>query len=357
MGHRHRPAGRLRRSVTAAVAAFAVLVAGVSALVWRTAPARDEAGGPAAPATTAAGPIPDRVAPSTTTRATEEDQDRNSVPPPARDRSVYEGLGAWVDVYDYAPAYRRPNDTQLSVAAAVDLMAARGVKTLFLQATRLDPRSPEGIVDRGLVGEFLQRSRSKGIRVVGWYLPKFADVDVDLRNLLLIRDFEFEGHRFDGIGVDIEWRADVASSAVRNQRMIELSRRLRAEVGSDALGAIVLPPVLLEVVNPRYWPDFAWEELADLYDVWLPMTYWTFRSTPSGYRDGYRYTEETIRRLRANLSDPSAAVHPIGGIADAASPEDYRGFMRAATEANALGVSMYDLETTHDGGWTALQRR
>ncbi len=279
-----------------------------------------------------------------------------AVPAPVRDRSAYEGLGAWVDVYDFVPVYRKPNQSQFTPRQAVEIMADRGVQTLFLQATRLDPRSPGGIVDDRLVGEFLEEAASRGIRVVGWYLPKFGDLDADLHNLLLIRDYEFRGHRFDGIAVDIEWRADVPNSAERNRRLVELSRRLRAAVGDDALGAIVLPPVLLEVINPRYWPDFAWSELSDLYDVWLPMGYWTFRSTRSEYREGYRYTAETIRRLRANLGDPSAAVHPIGGIADAATPEDYRGFIRAADEAQAVGFSMYDLHTTHEGGWAELQR-
>ena len=47
------------------------------------------------------------------------------------------------------------------------------------------------------------------------------------------------------------------------------------------------------------------------------MTYWTNRNTKSGYREGFRYTDENIRRLRANLGRGDAAVHPVGGIADA----------------------------------------
>jgi hypothetical protein len=87
------------------------------------------------------------------------------------------------------------------------------------------------------------------------------------------------------------------------------------------------------------------------------MTYWTFRPSASGYRDGHRYTDESIRRLRANLGNPAAAVHPIGGIADAATEDDYRDFVRAARENGAVGLSMYDLRTTHEAGWSALQRR
>ncbi len=332
----------MSKPTASAIAVVALLVAGLVAL-GRGTTERDEG---ATPTTSTAGATEAALATTTTT----------SVPAPVRDRSVYEGLGAWVDVYDYVPVYEKPAEPQLVIPDAVDELAARGVRTLFLQATRLDPRSPEGIVDRARVGEFLKGTRSRGMRVVGWYLPKFADVDVDLANLLLIRDFEFDGHRFDGIAVDIEWRQDVPASAERNRRLVELSDRLRRAVGADALGAIVLPPVLTEVVNPSYWPDFAWSELAPYYDVWLPMAYWTFRPRASGYRDGYRYTAESIRRLRANLGNPSAAVHPIGGIADVATEEDYRGFVRAAREKGAVGLSMYDLRTTHDAGWAVLQR-
>lgn len=54
---------------------------------------------------------------------------------------------------------------------------------MFLQAARLDARSPEGIVDRQLVGRFLKRAHERGVRVVGWYLPKFGDLEADLGNL------------------------------------------------------------------------------------------------------------------------------------------------------------------------------
>ena len=273
-----------------------------------------------------------------------------------RDASVYRGLGAWIDAYDYVPAYYRPSEGRLLVPEDADLLDEQGVRTLFLQATRLDPRSPEGIVDRELVGRFLEQAHEHDIRVVGWYLPKFGDLEADLDNLRKIRQFEFDGHRFDGLGVDIEWRNDVGDHAERSRRLVELSRRLREEAGSEALGAIVLSPVLIEAVHPRYWPDFPWEELSELYDVWLPMAYWTETPRRSGYRDGHRFTEESIRRLRANVGRPSALVHPVGGIADETTIEEFRGFTRAADEHDAVGLSLYDYRTTPVEAWDVLRR-
>ncbi len=279
-----------------------------------------------------------------------------AAPTPTRAGSVYEGLGAWIDAYDYGPAYHRAWEGRLLVPEDVDFLADRGVRTLFLQATRLDPRSPQGLVDPTLVGRFLQRSHERGLRVVGWYLPKFADIEADLANLRLTRDFEFEGHRFDGVGVDIEWRRDVEDHGERSRRLVELSRRFRQETSGNALAAIVYPPVLLEAVYPGHWPGFPWAELAGIYDAWLPMTYWSETSPRSGYRDGYRYTGESVRALRARLGNASAPVHPIGGVADVSSMEDYQGFIRAAQETGAIGWSVYDLRTTSAAGWEILQR-
>ncbi|HLF40693.1 MAG TPA: hypothetical protein VI854_04360, partial [Acidimicrobiia bacterium] len=176
-------------------------------------------------------------------------------PPPPRDVSAYRGLGTWVDAFDFSPEYQ-PNGAAPTVTPEhVDRMAAEGVKTLYLQAAKDDVRSPGLLVNPEIIGPMLTRAHARGIKVVAWYLPKFYDLDSDMRRLVAMRDFRWDGQGFDGIGVDIEWRKDVPDHAERNVRLIELSRRLRAAMADAALSAIPLPPVLLEVVNPAYWPD------------------------------------------------------------------------------------------------------
>ena len=193
----------------------------------------------------------------------------------------------------------------------------------------------------------LLRAHARGIKVVAWYLPKFYDLDSDMRRFLAMRDFRADGHGFDGIGNDIEWTRDVPNHAERSVRLIELSRRLRAAMGSAALSAIPLPPVLIETINPRYWPGFPWRELAPLYDVWMPMGYWTFRTQSSGYRDAYRYTEENVRRTRINLGLPGR-----GGPPGRAAPTTSRtttttaDFVRACVDTRSIGGSIYDWRTT-----------
>lgn len=267
-----------------------------------------------------------------------------SAPAPApRDLAPYGGLGTWVDGLDYGRAYQASGSSPAITVADVDAMAAAGVKTLYVQAARDDSRSPEGIVERATVAQLLLRAHRRGLKVVAWYLPRFRGVDVDLANLERMAAFTVLGHRFDGIAVDIEYTDDVPDVAERNARLVELSRAYRAARPQEAVGAIVLPPVQTEVVNPRLWPDFPWPAIAPLYDVWLPMSYWTFRS--GDYADGYSYNEESTRRLRTDLGDQRAVVHGIGGIGDALTASQLDGFVRSLVETGSVGGSIYDWAT------------
>ncbi len=266
-------------------------------------------------------------------------------PPLPRSLEAYRGQGAWVDVYDFVPAYAQ-GDPPLA-PSAVDAMAERGVHTLFLQAARWDDTTPEGLIDRRLLWSFLRRAHEHGMFVVGWYLPKFDDVARDLDRLRQIRDFTFLGEQFDGIGVDIEYTEGVPDVGARNAALVALSHRFRAETRQMPISAIVIPAVQLEVVNEKYWPGFPYAEIAGDYDVWQPMAYWSFRSKP--YDDGYRYVKESVDRLRNNLGNPFAVVNPIGGIADEVKDEHMVQFAQALRDVNAVGGGMYDWNTLPPG--------
>lgn len=258
-----------------------------------------------------------------------------------RTTATYGGLGTWIDAFDFEPAYQADGIDPAVVPEVVDELAELGVRTIYLQAARLDDRATGRLLDRNLLGEFLLRAHNRDIEVVGWYLPLFTDVQADLDRLLAIAGFEVLGHRFDGAAVDIEYIEGVPDPVERSNRLIELSRRLRDARPGEALGAIVPPPVQLEVVNPSYWPNFPWQALDTSYDVWLPMAYWTTRSG-SDYRDAYRYAEESVRRMRNNLDRPDVPVHIIGGIGDRTTSEDLAGLRRAVDETGAIGASIYD---------------
>lgn len=279
--------------------------------------------------------------------------------PPERTIDSYRGYGTWVDVFDYSPPYA--GATPSVTAADLEAMAQAGVRTVYIQAARLDDRSPTGLEDRWLLTDWLLTARELGIDIVAWYLPRFGGGGEDLERVQAMADFEVLGHRFDGVGIDIEWTGDGVDDETRSQRLIELGRGATSANPELPLGAIVLPPVLIEVVNEDFWPGFPWAEIAPDYDVWLPMAYWSFRSEASGYGDGYAYVEESVRRLRTNIDDPNALVHPIGGIGgidgiddpdDPAEPlatlEELDNFAIAVAETAGIGASMYDWNTLDD---------
>jgi hypothetical protein len=280
-----------------------------------------------------------------------------AVPAHAGSDAPFRGLGAWADVYDYAPAFQSGGAEPAVTPEAVEDMAALGVRTLYLQAAQLDDRSQGDLVHRRLITRFVRAAHREDVRVVAWFLPKFDDLEADLRRIRALAAFRFDGAPFDGFALDIEWTRSLPDVVARNDALADLSRRARAVVGDRPLAAIVLEPVLLEVVNDRYWPAFPWRRIREQYDAWLPMTYWTNRDTASGYRAGFAYADENIRRLRANLDRPRAAVHPIGGIADAVSSADVAGFVRAARRNDAIGWSLYDYATTPTPLWTRLRGR
>jgi hypothetical protein len=274
---------------------------------------------------------------------------------PSGRTTPFRGLGTWVDVYDYVPGFQPEGSVPDVTPQSTRDMRRLGIETLYLQAAQDDARSPGDTVDPALLGQFLRAAHRAGLDVVAWYLPRFGDVAADLRRVQALLDFEAGDERFDGLALDIEWTGTVPDAAARNAALIDLSNQVREAAGDRAVGAVVLDPVHLEVVNQAYWADFPWRDLAELYDVWLPMTYWTNREESSGYRDGFAYTDENLRRLRRNLGDDDAPVHPIGGIGDTAESHDYDGFVRAAREHAAIGWSIYDFDVTASSAWPRLR--
>jgi hypothetical protein len=94
-------------------------------------------------------------------------------------------------------------------------------------------------------------------------------------------------------------------------------------------------------------------QLAQTYDVFLPMGYFTYRTRLPSYTGVY--TQLNITLLRSWTGNPALPVHPIGGIADAASAAQVRAFAQAARNGKSLGASMYDYATTTPAQWRELE--
>ncbi|HEV2071005.1 MAG TPA: hypothetical protein VGR26_14545 [Acidimicrobiales bacterium] len=257
---------------------------------------------------------------------------------------VYAGLGTWIDAYDWSRTFGK--DGPLVEVADIDRMADVGVQTLYVQTSRWN--APADILEPERLEPLIERAQRRGMAVVAWYLPTFVDPAQDLRRLVAAASLDV-----DAVAVDIESR-DVADTAERNRRLVALSRDLRSALPGVALGAIVFPPVVMEVINTSFWPRFPWDELDPYYDVWMPMAYQSFRTAASGYREGYRYTAENVDRLRAHLGNDTV-VHVVGGIADATTVADVEGMVAAGSERGAIGGSLYDWRTTAAGLWPHLR--
>jgi hypothetical protein len=249
---------------------------------------------------------------------------------------AFSGVGAWIDVFDWSETFGGEPEALIE-PPDVEAMADAGVQTLYVQGTRAS--AEDDVLEPERLQALLDRADEEGLATVVWYVPSLVDPEADLRRLEALAELDV-----DALAVDIEAR-DVQDPAERSRRLVELSRDLREALPDTAIAAVPVAPVLLEVVNPDFWPDFPWRDLADSYDAWLPMSYSTDRRADSGYRDAERYLTENVTRLRADLDQPEARVHAIGGLAEALTVADVEAHVRAARAVGALGVSLYDWRT------------
>lgn len=271
------------------------------------------------------------------------DPDDAAVEPPSDSWTLapHRGIGAWVDVYDWTDEFTGGDPpVQLD---DIDRMAELGIETVYVQ-TAHSSSAARGVIERGRLEGLIDRAHQRDMHVVAWYLPPLVDVEADLARLVASAELPV-----DGLGVDIE-AIEVTDSADRNARLLDLTARLRTVVGADkALAAITPSPVHLQVVNPAFWPGFPWAEVAEAYDVLLPMSYWSIRE--EALRDGEEYVTDDIARVRMSTGDPDVPIHVIGGIADTLPAAQVAGMVRAIEDRGVLGGSLYDWETSTDEQW------
>jgi hypothetical protein len=256
--------------------------------------------------------------------------------------AAYRGLGTWVDIYD-GGLFRTPE-------RAVHGMKRRGVRTLYLETGNYRTRTD--VVQPAAIGRFIEAAHAAGIAVVAWYLPSLTNPPRDLRrSLAAVRLRTPTGQRFDSFALDIE-ASLVRSISLRNRRLLNLSAAIRQAAGpAYPLGAIIPSPRGMQLL-PKYWPRFPYAGLGAIYDVFLPMGYFTYRTR--SLRAAYDYTVRNAAIIRRATGDPSVPIHLIGGVADAASTAQVRGFVRAARDCGVAGGSLYDFGTTSAGHWASL---
>jgi hypothetical protein len=261
---------------------------------------------------------------------------------------AFRGLGAWVDTLDYQA---------LAPATAVADMRARGVRTLYLSTARYN--SGGDILFPTQVAEWLAAAHGAGIRVVGWYVPDYADLTRDVRRALAVSLYVSPtGHRFDALGLDIEYPLNPSDANAWNAAVANHLARVRAGTMLP-IAAIPLPPVLMRGwPDPDRWATFPWATIGRLADGMLPQSYWTSFTPANRCAAGdpqycaYRYTRDNVLLSRQLTRLP---VHAVGGVGDTTTLTQLSDYARAARETGSIGVSLYDYRTTTAAMWPILQ--
>ena len=261
----------------------------------------------------------------------------------SRNLSAYAGLGTWLDIFAGRSAWSRPGR---EVAA----MRRDGARTLYIETGNY--KQTVDLMRQRALGRFIDDAHAAGLRVVAWYLPSFANLARDERRALAAIRFRSPGGRhFDGFALDIEATV-VRGLPLRNRRLIQLSARLRSDLGPGyALGAITPSPVGM---SPYYWPDIPYRTLARYYDVFLPMAYSTMKGI-RGRTATLAYLSATVRAIRTSAGNPRVPIHLIGGLGHQMGGGETSGFMRAIDAYRPLGYSLYALPTTQRAAWSALR--
>lgn len=279
-----------------------------------------------------------------------EETDPKPQPKP-RDTSMYKGLGTWVDAYDFSPEFGYAR----TKPSSVDTMAKQGVKTLYIQGAKDRDGGGTGVLSADLLGQFVEKAHQHKMTVVGWYLPRFVSPSRDWAHVdAMLRFRTKNGHRFDSVGIDIESREN-GDLKQRNDRLVALSTKLRQAAGTMSTSAIVVPPVVTDVINKNFWPDFPWSRIKASYDVWVPMSYYTNREKQKEWRDAYKYCMENVRLLRGHVGS-GALVHLAGGVGTTSTAKDYDGLVRAKKDSRSLGASSYDYAVTASSAWATLRK-
>jgi hypothetical protein len=256
--------------------------------------------------------------------------------------SVFSGLGAWIDLYDTLP-----------IGPTIVTLKGNGVQTLYLQTGRSDTRyavQPAAI-------PWLVAAHRAGIKVVGWYLPYYVGIRYDVARMISIARFQYGHDRFDGVGIDIEYKGAQRNNNKWNRYVVAQLKGVRAALGSGyPLGSIPPPPLQMRLA-PKFWHGFPWKSLGRYSSEIMLMSYWSPRTGCPRIRMecAYEYTKYNVLVTR-QLAGSGVPIHIIGGIGDAISTNELLRFIQGAADAKADGASIYDIATTKGAWWRPLQQ-
>ena len=204
------------------------------------------------------------------------------------------------------------------------------------------------------MGALIEQCHARGIKVVAWYLPGFSDPSKDYKRSMAAIGFRSAaGQKFDSFTLDIE--ASIVKNVDPAQQpaadAVQPHPRGRRDLVSARAPASRRRPAW--PCTPATGRGFPFKTLAGIYDVFVPMGYYTYHG--DGYANAYRDTRDNIRIIREKTGRPGMPIHVIAGDAAKSSGSETTAYVRALRENGALGGSMYDWATTNDASWRALR--
>ncbi len=265
---------------------------------------------------------------------------------------VFRKLGAWVDLFDY-----NASTSDVTIQGYVDDMKARGVRTVYLQTGRWNTDAIEYPTQ---AAQWIQRTHAAGMKIVGWYLPAYSEyLAADVTKTAAIASFAAGNQRFDGLGIDIEYRVKTDSRTEFFNGISSHLAQVRSRVGLVfPIASITFSPQDMDRWHAG-WDGFPWGSVALYSNAVLPMNYWSVSSNRTLCSGGnanycpYGFTKQNVLRTRAATGLP---VHPIGGVANSITNAEVAAYVQAAKDTSAYGGSLYDYTTqaAHPSYWTPL---
>ncbi len=259
--------------------------------------------------------------------------------------AAFRDLGVWVDLYDYS----------LDPHTAVAAMRSHGVKTVYLQTARWS--STADVVYPADVDDWLREAHAAGMKVVGWYLPAYSEyMETDVRRTVAIARYRSaEGHRFDALGVDIEYKGKTSSLSEFNSGIVTHLDRVRSGAGHSFTVAAIVPSPIGMSLSPSSWQGFPWSSIGKRAHVVLPMAYWSYRTNcaTNSAHCPYRYSIDNVNEARRLTGVP---VHIIGGVGNDVTAGEVSDFVAGTRAARAYGGSLYDYRTTASSYWPHLEK-
>jgi hypothetical protein len=257
-------------------------------------------------------------------------------------RAVFSGLGAWIDVYDYPV---------LPLGRTIATLKAAGVHTLYIETGMSGTK--QAVVPASV--PWLVAAHNAGLKVVAWYLPDYVDPARDAARTVLIARFSRAGIKFDGVGVDIEYKGALPNNHKWNSNVVRHMNAVRKALGPDYPLAAIPPPPLQMRLAPAMWAGFPWKPLAKVSSEFMLMSYWSYRHgcPKDRFQCAYDFTKFNVLVTR-QLTGGSVPIHVIGGVGDRITSYQLSGFIKGAKDAQADGASIYDVGTTQPGWWRSL---